>query len=256
MALSRTARQLGLGAVLWLAALAAPAQASHVVLFAAASTTEPLSEIVHHYEAEGRGDVAVSFGSSSTLAKQIENGAPADIFLSADEAWMDYLAKRDLVSRETRTNYLRNSLVLIAPQDSELAVTIAPGFPLAASLHNGRLAMGDPDHVPAGIYGKAALEKLGVWKSVEPQVVRANDVRAALAYVERGEAAAGIVYATDAAHARVRVVGTFPESSHPPIVYPLAKVAGHDDPAVRALLDYLRSDKVKKIFEEYGFKSD
>src|SRR5579883_1057212 len=165
MALSRTARHLGLGALLWLAALAGPAQAAHVVLFAAASTTEPLSEIIHRYEAEGRGDVAVSFGSSSTLAKQIENGAPADIFLSADEAWMDYLAKRDLVSRETRTDYLHNTLVLIAPQDSELAVTIAPGFPLAASLHNGRLAMGDPDHVPAGIYGKAALEKLGVWKS-------------------------------------------------------------------------------------------
>jgi molybdate transport system substrate-binding protein len=232
------------------------ARAADVAMFAAASTTDALGEIARAYEAEGRGRIAISFASSSTLARQIENGAPADLYLSADEAWMDYLAQRNLIVPTSRIDYLGNALVLIAPKDSALALRISPGFPLAASLGDGRLAMGDPDHVPAGIYGKAALEKLGVWQQVASRLARAEDVRGALAYVERGEAAAGIVYATDAARAEVRVVATFPPDTHPPIRYPMALVAGRDTPAARAFYDYLRGPAARAVFERYGFTLD
>ena len=227
-----------------------------MTVFAAASTTDALGEIAREYEAAGHGHIVISFASSSTLAKQIENGAPADLYLSADEIWMDYLAQRNLIVPASRIDYLGNTLVLIAPKDSRLALTIAPGFPLAASLGDGRLAIGDPDHVPAGIYAKAALEKLGVWQEVEPKLARAEDVRGALAYVERGEAAAGIVYATDAARAQVRVVAPFPADTHPPIRYPMALVAGHDTHAARAFYNHLRGSAARAVFERYGFTLD
>ena len=231
----------------------ARAGALDVTMFAAASTTDALGEIARAHEAEGHGRIVISFAASSTLAKQIENGAPADLYLSADEVWMDYLDSRRLIVPASRIDYLGNKLVLIAPRDSTLALTISPGFPLAASLGDGRLAMGDPDHVPAGIYGKAALEKLGVWQQVASRLARAEDVRGALAYVERGEAAAGIVYASDAARAEVRVVATFPPDTHPPIRYPMALVAGRDTPAARAFYDYLRGPAARAVFERYGF---
>jgi len=250
-------RRAGLLAALsfFLLAAFAPARAgtADVTMFAAASTTEALGEIARDYEATGHGHIVVSFASSSTLAKQIENGAPADLYLSADEVWMDYLAQRHLIVPTSRIDYLGNTLVLIAPKESTLALTIAPGFPLAASLGDGRLAMGDPDHVPAGIYAKAALEKLGVWQAVMPKLARAEDVRGALAYVERGEAAAGIVYATDAARAQVRLVSAFPPDTYPPIRYPMALVAGHDTAAARAFYDHLRGPSARAVFERYGF---
>jgi molybdate transport system substrate-binding protein len=231
-----------------------PAQARDIVMFAAASTTDALNEVGKAYQAAGHGRVALSFASSSTLAKQIESGAPADLYLSADGRWMDYLAKRNLVVSASRIDFLGNTLVLIAPRDSKLSLEIAPGFPLAAALGpDGRLAIGDPDHVPAGIYGKAALEKLGVWQQVLPRLARASDVRAALAFVERGETPAGVVYGTDAARARVRVVASFPEGSYPKIAYPLALVAGHDSPAARAFYDYLRGPAARAVFARYGF---
>ncbi|HEY6335909.1 MAG TPA: molybdate ABC transporter substrate-binding protein [Alphaproteobacteria bacterium] len=224
-----------------------------LTMFAAASATDALDEIGRAYQAAGRDPVVFSFASSSNLAKQIENGAPAALFLSADERWMDYLATRDLIVSASRTDLLGNTLVLVAPADSDLSIEIKPGFELAKALGDGRLAVGDPDHVPAGIYAKAALEKLGVWQELLPKLARAEDVRGALAFVERGEAPAGIVYSSDAPRAKVRVVATFPPDTHPPILYPLAIVAGHDGPEARAFYEFLRSPQAADIFEKYGF---
>ena len=168
------------------ALLTSTAFGAGLTMFAAASATDALDEIGRAYQAAGRDPVVFSFASSSNLAKQIENGAPAALFLSADERWMDYLATRDLIVPASRTDLLGNTLVLIAPADSNLSIEIKPGFELAKALGDGRLAVGDPDHVPAGIYAKAALEKLGVWKELSPKLARAEDVRGALAFVERG----------------------------------------------------------------------
>lgn len=230
-----------------------PALAAECTVFAAASTAEALADIAQRYEAEGGPRVSLVFAASSMLARQIENGAPADLFLSADEPWMDYLEKRRLIAAGSRVDLLGNRLILVAPAWSALALTIAPGFPLAEALGNGRLALGDPDHVPAGIYAKAALESLGVWRQVAGKLLPSSDVRAALVYVERGEAAAGIVYRTDATRAKVRVIGSFPEDSHPPIRYPLALVAGRTAPAARAFYDYLRGPAARAAFEKSGF---
>ena len=229
------------------------ARAAAITMFAAASTTDALNGIAAAYQAAGGGRVVFSFASSSTLAKQIENGAPASLFLSADEQWMDYLAARGRIVPASRTNLLGNALVLVTPADSTLSLDIKPGFELAKALGDGRLAIGDPDHVPAGIYGKAALEKLGVWQEILPKLARAEDVRGALVFVERREARAGIVYSTDAALAMVLVVGTFPADSHPPIVYPLAIVAGHESPDAKAFYEYLRGSDARAIFVKYGF---
>jgi len=225
-----------------------------VLVFAAASLTETLKEVGDAYAATGKPKPTFSFAASSALARQIENGAPAAIFASADEQWMDYLADRKLIVPSTRTTFVGNTLVLIAPADRPLKISIGYEFPLAAALGNGKLSMADPDSVPAGKYGKAALENLNVWRSVEGNVVRAENVRGALAFVERGEAAAGIVYATDAALAKkVTVVGTFPEVSHGPITYPLAIVAGNDSPAAQAFRTFMLSDAAKVIYRKYGF---
>jgi molybdate transport system substrate-binding protein len=196
----------------------------------------------------------LSFAASSALARQIDAGAPADMFVAADTEWMDFLGGKELLRAGTRTDLLTNTLVLIAPAKAPLRLKIAPGMPLAAALGAERLAMADPDSVPAGKYGKAALTALGVWPSVEPKVVRAENVRAALQLVSSGNAAAGIVYATDArTDPSVTVIGTFPADSHPPIVYPMAVLARSTNPDAAAFSAYLRSDAGRAIFRRYGF---
>jgi molybdate transport system substrate-binding protein len=230
------------------------ASAADVTVFAAASLKEALDDQAKQFEAGTGNKVIVSYGASNALTKQIEAGAPADLFLSADLDWMDYLDQRHLLAPGTRFGLLRNTLVLIAPASSKSALKIGPNFGLAAALGPEKLAMANPDSVPAGKYGKAALEKLGAWSSVEKQVARAETVRAALALVSRGEAPFGIVYATDAmADKGVRVVDTFPPDSHPPIVYPAAIVATSKSAAAKPLLEYLRSPAARPIWERYGF---
>ena len=197
--------------------------------------------------------IVASYGGSDTMAKQIENGAPADIFISADTDWMDYLAKRSLIKPETRLNFLGNKLVLIASAGSA-DVAIGPNFPLAQALGNGRLAIANPASVPAGKYGKAALEALGVWASVEGRLALAPDVRAALELVCHHEAPLGIVYQTDAvADQDADIVGTFPASSHPPIIYPLAVTAASTNPAAKSYIAFLQSPEVKAAFGLPGF---
>ncbi len=248
------ARLAGLATALFVL-VGSPARADQpVTIFAAASTMEAVNAVARAYEAGGRGSVRPVFAASSTLALQIARGAPADLFLSANTAWMDDLERRGAIEPRTRIDLLGNALVLIAPPKSPLDLEIAPGFALAAALSERRLAMGDPAHVPAGIYAKAALERLGVWSRVAGRAAFLGDVRAALTLVDRGEAAAGIVYASDARVApRVRVVGAFPADSHPPIVYPLAVVAGRRGPAVMALYAYLRGPEARALFRARGF---
>lgn len=228
---------------------------ARVLVFAAASTTNAITDICALFNSKGLGRAVASFASSSTLAKQIESGAPADVFISADVEWMDYLAERKRIDPASRVNLLKNRIVLIAPASSPLTtVEIRPSFNLAGWLAGGKLAMGDPDHVPAGIYGKMALQHLGVWSQVEPNVARARDVRAALAWVERGECPLGVVYSTDAGISTdVKVVGLFPENTHPPIEYPMALVAGRASPAATAFYRLLRSSEAKAVFLKYGF---
>ncbi|MCA1941495.1 MAG: molybdate ABC transporter substrate-binding protein [Caenispirillum bisanense] len=237
-----------------LAAAVLPAAATdRITVFAAASTTDALTEVGAAFARETGVAMVPSFASSSTLAKQIEEGAPADVFVSANAKWMDYLADKGLVVADSRADLLGNDLVLIAPADSAVAaVDIGPGLDLAALLNGGRLSVGDPDHVPAGQYAMAALETLGLWDTAEPQLARQNDVRSALVLVERGEAPLGIVYSTDAAAATgVKTVGVFPEDSHPPITYPVALVT--DSPAGRSFLAFLKSDAARVIFARHGF---
>jgi molybdate transport system substrate-binding protein len=235
---------------------AAPAAfAADIVIFAAASLKEALDEANAAYMRQSGDSVKISFGASSALARQIEAGAPADIFISADLDWMDYLEKRDLIKTATRKNLLGNRLVIAAPADSDIKLDIKPGFDLAGALKGGHLAMADPSAVPAGKYGKAALEKLGVWASVENSVARSENVRAALLLAARHEVPLGIVYATDAAaEPGVKVVGVFPPDTHPPIVYPIAVTAQSREPAANRLLDFLASPAAKPIFEKHGFK--
>jgi molybdate transport system substrate-binding protein len=227
--------------------------AETVTVFAAASLKDALDENVKAYQAGTADRIVVSYAASSALARQIEAGAPADLFISADLDWMDYLEQRGLIKAATRLNLLRNRLALIAPADSRVKVKIAPGFPLADALGSGRLAMANPDAVPAGKYGKASLEALGVWKDVQAKVAPAENVRAALVLVSRGGAPLGIVYRSDAAvEPRVRVVAEFPENSHPPIVYPAA-ITATGKTAAAALLDSLSKPAARVVFEKYGF---
>ncbi len=233
---------------------AGPAAAGDVVVFAAASLTNALGDIARAYEPQVKDKVNFSFASSSTLAKQIENGAPADVFISADREWMDYLDRLKLVEPGSRIDLLGNRLVLIAPADSNLSVSLKPGVDFAALLKDGLLATGDPDHVPVGKYAKVALQKLNAWDTVSGRIARADSVRAALTLVERGEAPLGIVYATDAAVApTVRVVAAFPEDLHPPIVYPAALVHGRATPAAARFLGYLKTPEAAAAFRKHGF---
>jgi molybdate transport system substrate-binding protein len=241
--------------VLALAALApCAALAANVTVFGAASLKEALDDQARRFETATGDKVVVSYGASNALARQIDAGAPADLFISADLTWMDYLDERHLLMPGTRVDLLHNTLVLIAPAASKAALAIGPGFDLAGALGGGKLAMANPDSVPAGKYGRSALEHLGVWASVERQVARAENVRAALALVSRGEAPFGIVYSTDAAADKdVRIVDTFPANSHPPIVYPAAVTAASRSPAAKPLLDYLRSAAARPVWVQYGF---
>jgi molybdate transport system substrate-binding protein len=236
------------------AARTGTAQSRDVLVFAAASLKDALDDVNAQYRQQQNRQATISYAASPALARQIEAGAPADIFISADLDWMDYLAQRNLIRPNTRSNLLGNRIVLVAPASSTLAVTIAPGFPIAQLLGDRRLAMADVASVPAGRYGKAALEALGVWSSVEGRLAQAENVRAALLLVSRGEAALGIVYQTDAAADRnVRVVGTFPENTHPPIIYPIALTANSANPDAQAFLDYIRSPAARPLFERQGF---
>ena len=235
--------------------LRAAEDGNQMLVFAASSLTDVLNELAEGYAKAGHPKPAFSFAASSALARQIENGAPAALFISADEQWMDYAADRKLIVSETRASFLGNALVLVTPADKPLKIEIKSGFPLAQALGAGKLSMGDPDSVPVGKYGKTALENLGVWTQVERNVIRADNVRVALAFVERGEAAAGIVYATDAALTKkVSVAGVFPDGSYPPVSYAIAVVAGHDTPAARAFRDFILGAEAKAIFVKYGFK--
>src|SRR5262252_10818814 len=239
--------------IVFVAAFPARASAETITVFAAASLKDALDENVKAYRGASGDRVVVSYAASSALAKQIEAGAPADIFISADLEWMDYLEQRKLIKHDTRRNLLRNRLVLIAPADSKASVEIAPGFPLAKLLGGGRLAMANPDAVPAGKYGKAALEALGVWKDVQSKVASAENVRAALVLVSRGEAPLGIVYRTDAAvDPKVRVVGLFPENTHPAIIYPIAETAV-GKAAAKGFLAWLNRPEARAVFQKYGF---
>ncbi len=245
----------------WLMAIAAviavapiAAQAAPPVVLAAASLQESLTAAAVAWRAQGHAAPRLSFAASSALARQIGAGAPADLFISADEEWMDDVGKKGLIVASTRVSFLGNRLVLISPAARPVRLAIGPNFPIARALGQGRLAMADPDAVPAGLYGKAALMKFGVWPSVSNRLARAENVRAALALVERGEAPLGIVYATDArASKNVRVVGVFPAGSHPAITYPIARLKTATSPDAEGFRAFLVSRAGKAIFARYGF---
>ena len=250
-------QRLAVGALAALSAVpcagAAAGAERETTVFAAASLTDVLQEIGAAFRAKKGLATRFSFAASSALARQIESGAPAQVFVSADVEWMDYLANAGLLDQETRRNVAGNELVLIAPADSGLKLEIAPGFALAAALGKGRLALADPGSVPAGRYAKAALTALDAWASVESRLAPAENVRAALALVSRGEAPLGIVYRTDArVDPRVKVVGAFPAGSYPPIVYPAAAVAGSGEHAAE-FVEYLGSAAAQAVFRRYGF---
>lgn len=230
------------------------AQARPLKIFAASSLTDAMNELGAMYASKGNPKPVFNYASSSVLARQIEQGAPADFFLSADEPWMDYVAERKLIVAASRKSMLSNRLVLVAPKDSSMSVELKAGVDLLGALKGGKLAMGDPDSVPAGKYGKAALQSLGVWSLVEGSVVRAENVRAALLFVERGEAAAGVVYLTDAMASKgVKTVATFPAISHPKISYPMAAVKGGAEAEAAKFEAFLETGEAKAVFARFGF---
>lgn len=236
-----------------LAMVPAAAADDKPLVFAAASLKGSLDEVAAAFFTETGIEVAISYAGSNALAKQIEEGADADVFISADEQWMDYVAGKNLIKADTRVDLLSNELALIAPAGSGAALKIAPGFDLAGALGDGKLAMADPDSVPAGKYGKAALTTLGVWATVEPNVARAENVRAALALVATGEAPFGIVYVTDAkAEPKVITVDVFPADTHDPILYPVALTAQGDEASAR-FLAFLKGEAAAAIFAKAGF---
>ena len=232
----------------------AAAQEKTITVFAAASMKNALDDVDAAYTKKSGVKVVASYDASSALMKQIEGGAPADVFVSADLNWMDYGSQKKLINDATRVNLLGNKLVLIAPKDSKIDnVTIGPGFDLAKLAGDGRIATGDVKAVPVGLYAKAALEKLGVWAAVEPKMAMTANVRAALVLVARGEAPLGIVYSTDAkVEPGVKIVGVFPDDTHPPIIYPVAATVNAKPDAI-PYLAFLRSQAAKTIFESYGF---
>lgn len=232
------------------------ARAQELTVFAAASLTDAMKDISTQWTESGNPPLRLSFGSSSTLARQIEQGAPANLFASADLRWMNFLVEKNLIVPETRKDLLGNELVLVVPANAPKKVTIGPNFDILALLGpNGRIATGDPRHVPVGVYAEQSLRKLGLWDKVEPRLARAEDVRSALLLVERGEAPVGIVYATDAAASKgVVVAGVFPANTHDPVTYPFAVIKAGDTPQARALMTYLSGPVARAIFEKRGFK--
>lgn len=226
-----------------------------ITVFAAASLTNAMQDIATLYKKEQQVEVVSSFASSSTLARQIEAGAPADLFISADQKWMDYASDKKSIDVASRQTLLGNSLVVVAPKASQQGdIVINEQTDWQSLLKGGRLAVGNPDHVPAGIYAKQALQKLGAWDTVSPRLASAEDVRGALALVERNETPLGIVYGSDAVVGKgVKVVGTFPEGSHKKVEYPMAIVDGHNNAEVKAFYAYLKGPQAAAIFKQYGF---
>ena len=233
----------------------AAAQDNTLTVFAAASLRNALDDVDAAFTRKSATKVVASYAASSALAKQIAQGAPADVYISANTRWMDFLARQKLIEPATRVDLLGNALVLIAPKASKLdRVGIGEGFAIAKLAGNGRIAVADVQAVPAGLYAKAALQSLGAWRAAEPKLAQAENVRATLAFVARGETPLGIVYATDAkVEPKVKVIGTFPENSHPPIIYPLAAMASSRNPSVATYLRFMRSTAARAIFERYGF---
>jgi molybdate transport system substrate-binding protein len=228
--------------------------AEKINVFAASSLKNALDAVSASWKVDTNKDAVLSYAASNALAKQIEAGAPADVFVSADLTWMKYLTDKSLITKGSDVQLLGNEIVLVAPKDSKIELKIENGFKLADALGSGKLAMANVESVPAGKYGKAALEKLSVWASVESKVAQTENVRAALKLVELGEAPLGIVYATDAkADAAVKVVGTFSADSHAPIIYPAGVIAASKNPDAAEFLKYLQSEKAKAIFEAQGF---
>lgn len=227
------------------------------LVFAAASTRDAVEAVLERYRSMTGSRAAASFASSGTLARQIENGAPANLFISANTRWMKYLDERRLLASDSRTVLFANRLALVSQKTFKGDIAIAKGFPLAQRLGDSRLAIGDPAHVPAGAYAKMALESLGVWPELQGKLALAKDVRGALALVEHGDARFGIVYTTDARISRlVRVAGIFPADSHAPIHYEIAVIRDNDSPAARQLRDYLLSPAARKIYSRFGFSVD
>jgi molybdate transport system substrate-binding protein len=260
MTMNSTVRRFLAGASALFATLllAVPAGAQEtrkreLLVFAAASLTNVLGELSTAFEKQGGVPVKLSFAASSVLARQIEAGGKADVFISADQEWMDYLQSRGLIDKPTRRNLVGNRLVLIAPADSKIDLKIAPGFKLAAALSGGRLSTGDPDTVPVGRYARSALTSLGVWDEIQDRLVRADNVRSAMMFVARGEVPLGIVYTTDALiDSKVRIVDTFPENTHAPITYPAAGVQGAKGEAI-AYLNFLASADASETWKRFGF---
>ncbi len=243
------------GLLIALPARAADSAAAAVTVFAAASLTNAVQDLGDGFSKSSGVPVKLSFAASSALARQIESGAPADVFFSADLDWMDYLAAHGLIRPDTRRDVIGNRLVLIAPASSLLKLTIAPHFGLAAALGKGRLATGDPDSVPVGRYARSALMSLDVWSQVADRLIRADNVRAALAYVASGEAPLGIVYETDALlEKNVRTVDVFPAETHAPITYPIA-LTRNGSPAAAKFVAYVLSPAGDAVFKQYGFTS-
>ncbi len=245
---------LGMAVALVALVPASARDAKAPLVLAAASLQESLTAAADQWAKRGHAKPTISFAASSALARQIDAGAPADLFISADEPWMDDVQKNGHVAPGTRVSFLANRLVLIAPAGSKANIAIRKGMPLALALGDGKLAMADPDSVPAGKYGKAALTSLGVWPQVQTKVARGDSVRAALAFVERGEAPYGIVYETDAkASKAVRVVGVFPENTHPPITYPIARLTTSTSNEAEGFRLFLISATGRALFQSYGF---
>lgn len=230
------------------------AQSKEVVILAAASLKNALDEASAAWAKQTGKTTRIAYAASSALAKQIEAGIPADLFISADTPWVDYVAERKLIKPASRSDFLGNEIVLIAAGDSKVDLKIDKGFALRAALGDGRLAMANIDAVPAGKYGKAALESLGVWRSVADRVAQAENVRMALTLVSRGEAPLGVVYRTDAAvDPNVKIIGAFPANSHPPIVYPMALLVSSTNPDAEAFMAFLKSPAARPFFEKQGF---
>ncbi len=236
-------------------ALSGSAAAQDVIVFAAASLHNAFQEIGQAYQQQTGRRVKFSFAASSALARQIEQGAPAAVFASADEKWMDYLQQRQLIVNETRRSLLGNRLVLVVPATSTITVDLKPNFDFKRLLSaDGRWVTGDPSNVPAGRYAQEALTRLGVWDFAQTRLVRAENVRVALAFVERGEVAAGVAYETDAAVApKVRIAGVFPADSHTPVTYPVAAVAKNDSPLAREFLKFLEGPEAREVYGKFGF---
>jgi molybdate transport system substrate-binding protein len=245
----------------WLAALAVGlslaatnATAREIRLLVAASLSNVIDKLCVGWVAKGEPKCVAVYAASSALARQIENGAPGDVFISADEPWMKHVVDKKMVKPETQRVLATNVLAIVAPADSKVSLTPGPNFPIAAALGDGRLSLADPDSVPAGRYAKAALTQFGVWDAVSGKIARAENVRDALAFVARGAAPLGIVYTTDAAvEPKVRVVARFPDGTHPPVVYPMAVTANARSPRAQAFLDFLMTPESQSVLAEAGF---